>query len=74
VTAELGDDRIPVLSSQDLQPPKNLNIEVHVLKDVGEVMLPSGAGVTMTKGDRLLLRRSDVEQLIRQGLVEETND
>jgi hypothetical protein len=51
-----------------------LNIEVHVLKDVGEVMLPSGAGVIMTKGDRLLLRRSDVEQLIRQGLVEETND
>lgn len=56
---------------QDLQPPKHLNLEVHVLRDYGEIMTPTGS-VKLTKGDRLFLRRSDVEHLIRQGIVEET--
>lgn len=63
----------PFSIPQDLQPPKHLNLEVHVLRDYGEIMTPSGS-VTLTKGDRLLLRRTDVEHLIRQGVVEETTE
>ena len=62
-----------LLRGQDMYPPKQLNIEVHVLKSYGEIMTPTGT-VTLTKGDRLSLRRTDVEHLIRQGVVEETNE
>ncbi len=57
--------------SQDLQPPKHLYIEVRVLQDYGDVVTASGS-VTLKKGERLLLKRSDIEHLIRQGVLEET--
>lgn len=55
----------------DVQPPKHLHVHVRVKRSLGEVMLPSGVSVKMTPGSTLLLRRSDVEQLVRRGALEE---
>ena len=52
----------------DLQPPKDLYIEVRVEKDCGEIFTDSGA-VTLERGTTHYLRRSDVEHLIRQGFL-----
>ncbi len=57
---------------QDLQPPKHLYIEVLVLADYGDIMTASGP-VMLKKDERLLLKRTDVEQLIRQGVLAETS-
>lgn len=56
----------------DLQPPKHLYIEVLVLADYGDIMTASGP-VMLKKDERLLLKRTDVEQLIRQGVLAETS-
>ena len=56
---------------QDLQPPKQLYVEVHVLEDYGDIMTSSGS-VMLKKDEYLLLKRSDVEHLIRQGVLAET--
>ncbi len=56
---------------QDLQPPKHLYIEVLVLADYGDIMTASGP-VMLKKDERLLLKRTDVEHLIRQGVLAET--
>jgi len=55
----------------DVQPPKRLHVMVRVKRALGDVMLPSGASVKMMPGTTLLLRRSDVEQLVRRGALEE---
>jgi GINS complex subunit 1 len=54
----------------DLVPPKDLLIQVRVLKDCGEIMTETGA-VTLEKGTTHSLRRRDIEQLVRQGYLEE---
>mmetsp|Transcript_26320 Transcript_26320/g.26570 ORF Transcript_26320/g.26570 Transcript_26320/m.26570 type:complete len:192 (+) Transcript_26320:49-624(+) len=51
-----------------LEPPKELMIEIRVLVDCGEIMTDTGP-VTLDPGTTHLLRRSEVEPLIRQGLV-----
>lgn len=56
--------------SQDLKPPKDLYVEVRVLRDCGEVMTESGL-VNLEAHSQHFLRRVDVEQLIRQGLLEQ---
>ena len=53
----------------DLQPPKELYIEVRVLQNCGEILTENGV-VNMVQGSRACLRRTDVEHLIRQGKVE----
>lgn len=50
-------------------PPKDLFIEVHVLGDVGEIITQNGP-VLLQKGSRVLIRRTDCEPLIREGLLE----
>lgn len=55
--------------SSDLEPPKNLRIEVRVLVDCGEIMTENGP-VTLDKDTTHYLRRADVEHLIRQGQIE----
>ena len=50
----------------DLQPPNKLNIEVLVLEDCGEISTENGF-ITLNKGTRMFVRRSDVEHLIQQG-------
>ncbi len=59
--------------SSDIEPPKDLFIEVLVLEDCGEILTENGP-VTMNKGLRPYIRRSDVEHLIRQGKCIETDD
>jgi GINS complex subunit 1 len=54
----------------DLVPPKDLLIQVRVLKDCGEIMTETGA-ITLEKGTTHSLRRRDIEQLVRQGYLEE---
>lgn len=58
------------LLSQDLKPPKDLYVEVRVLRDCGEVMTESGV-VNLAAHSQHFLRRVVVEQLIRQGLLEQ---
>lgn len=53
----------------DLEPPKSLLIEVRALEDCGTVMTDSGP-VNLSKGSMHFLRRSHVEQFIREGRVE----
>lgn len=50
-------------------PPKSLLIQVRVLENYGRLMTTSGS-VTLTKDMVLLLRRTDAEPLIRQGVLE----
>jgi GINS complex subunit 1 len=52
------------------QPPKELQIEVRVLQDYGTIVTESGATITLKKDTRILLRRTDAEPLIRQGILE----
>ena len=56
---------------QDKIPPKDPFIEVRVLKDYGEITTDSGT-VNLQKNTVHFLRRSDVELLIRQGVLEVT--
>ncbi|KAJ0399549.1 hypothetical protein P43SY_006095 [Pythium insidiosum] len=54
----------------DATPPKDLFVEVRVLKDCGEIMTENGL-VNLEVNSTHFLRRVDVEQLIRQGLLEQ---
>eukprot|EP00045_Choanoeca_perplexa_P021599 m.6795 g.6795 ORF g.6795 m.6795 type:complete len:197 (+) comp8601_c0_seq1:61-651(+) len=56
--------------SLNLLPPKEPYITVRVLDDVGEVVTDEGDTLSLIKGTQHLLKRSDVELLIRQGRVE----
>lgn len=57
-------------NQQDQQPPKDLFVEVRVLRDCGEIMTENGL-VNLEANSTHFLRRVDVEQLIRQGLLEQ---
>ena len=52
-----------------LAPPTELLLSVRALKDVGRVMTESGE-ISLERGCEYSLRRNDVEQLIRQGVLE----
>jgi GINS complex subunit 1 len=54
----------------DQQPPKALYVEVRALRDFGEISTDTGT-ITLEKNSVHYLRRSDVELLIRQGVLEE---
>lgn len=55
--------------SSDLEPPKDLNVEVRVMvAGLGEIMTDGGP-VALELGSTHFLRRSDVERLIRLGHV-----
>ena len=55
----------------DLAPPKSLYIEVRVNGDYGTVMLPESGEVTLLKNSTHLLRRTDVDHLIKRGMLSE---
>lgn len=59
--------------TQEQHPPKDLFVEVRVLKDHGEIQTDSGA-VKLDKNTNHFMRRSDCELLIRQGVLMLTND
>ncbi|KAF2761763.1 GINS complex, Psf1 component [Pseudovirgaria hyperparasitica] len=52
-----------------LQPPRDLFIDVRVLKDAGEIQTEYGA-ITLTKNSQFYVRQSDVERLIAQGYLQ----
>ena len=60
--------------TSDLTPPKHLNVNVRMLEDVGEIMTAAGVPVKLNKDDAVLLRRTDAEQLIRQGKAKHWTD
>ena len=49
----------------DLTPPKELFIEVRINKDLGSMMLPESGQVLLQKNTTHLLRRSEVDSLIK---------
>ena len=55
----------------DFAPPKDLFIEVRVNKDYGTVMLPESGEVKLQKNSTHLLRRAEVEHLIKRGIMTE---
>ncbi|KAI4149790.1 MAG: hypothetical protein LQ340_004443 [Diploschistes diacapsis] len=48
-----------------LEPPKDLFIDVRVLKDAGEIQTEYGS-ITLTKNSQIYVRQGDVEHLIAQ--------
>ncbi|OAY69723.1 DNA replication complex GINS protein PSF1 [Ananas comosus] len=54
----------------DMVPPKDPYIRVRVLDDIGEVCLGDHS-ISLTKHSLHFLRRTDAEQFISQGLMEE---
>lgn len=70
VTAYVRDAKLDITA--DMEPPKDLLVEVLVLRDCGEIWTDSGP-VTLDRHSRHFLRRSDVEHLIRQGVVKQTD-
>ncbi|KAL4774132.1 DNA replication complex GINS protein psf1 [Aspergillus nidulans var. acristatus] len=52
-----------------LEPPKDLFIDVRVLKDAGEIQTEYGV-INLTKNSQLYVRHGDVERLIAQGFLE----
>ena len=57
----------------DLNPPKEIYIEVRVKEDVGDIILPVTGQITLKKNTVQLLRREDAATLVRQGLLQQTN-
>ncbi|KAH8422642.1 DNA replication protein PSF1 [Aspergillus melleus] len=55
-----------------LEPPKDLFIDVRVLKDAGEIQTEYGV-INLTKNSQLYVRQGDVERLIAQGFLERLN-
>jgi GINS complex subunit 1 len=55
--------------SADLHPPKELFIQVRCLKEHGEIFTENGS-IKLEKGTQHFVRRSDVELLIRQGVLQ----
>jgi GINS complex subunit 1 len=55
------------------KPPKEPFVEVRVLESCGEIFTEDGTSVNLEENTTHYLRRTDVEQLIRQGYLEECN-
>ena len=55
----------------DLTPPKELFIEVRVKKDMGMVILPESGEINLQKNTTHLLKRTEVDNFIKQGIVEQ---
>ncbi|KAK7056768.1 DNA replication protein psf1 [Paramarasmius palmivorus] len=53
-------------------PPKDLHVLVHVVKDCGVIQTELGS-IDFQKGQRFMVRRADIEHLIVQGYLEEVS-
>jgi GINS complex subunit 1 len=51
-----------------LEPPRDLFIDVRVLKDAGEIQTEYGA-INLSKGSQVFVRKGDVERLIQAGFL-----
>ena len=52
-----------------LEPPRDVFIDVRVLKDAGEIQTEYGS-LTLTKNSQFYVRQGDVERLIQQGYLQ----
>lgn len=52
-----------------MDPPRDIFIDVRVLKDIGEIQTEYGV-FNMTKNSQFFVRQADVERLIQQGYLE----
>ncbi|KAK4987136.1 DNA replication protein psf1 [Elasticomyces elasticus] len=52
-----------------LEPPKDLFIDVRVLKNAGEIQTEYGA-INLTKNSQFYVRQGDVDRLIQQGYLQ----
>jgi len=52
-----------------LEPPRDLFIDVRVLKDAGEIQTEYGT-INLTKNSQFYVRQGDVERLIAQGYLQ----
>lgn len=52
-----------------LEPPRDLFIDVRVLKDAGEIQTEYGA-INLTKNSQFYVRQADVERLIAMGFLQ----
>ena len=57
----------------DLVPPKDLYVEVRVKEDIGDILLSNGGQITLKKNTSQLVKREEVANLIRQGVLQQTN-
>lgn len=55
-----------------LEPPRDLFIDVRVLKDAGEIQTEYGV-INLTKNSQFFVRLGDVERLIAQGFLQRLN-
>ena len=55
----------------DLAPPKEVLVQVRVLRDAGEIIGEESGVVNLARGTTHTLRRRDVERLVREGYLEE---
>lgn len=55
------------------RPPKDLHVQVRVLKDLGDIETEQGS-LSFRKGTLVFVRRADVERLIASGALEEVAD
>ncbi|XP_055387514.1 DNA replication complex GINS protein PSF1-like [Condylostylus longicornis] len=55
--------------TSDLKPPKTLYVEVRCLKDYGKFEMENGDVVFLKKNSQHYLPRSEIEPLIRQGVL-----
>lgn len=56
--------------TQYTRPPKSLYIHIRCLEDYGEIEVSDGHTVSMTKNSQHYVLASDVQDLIKQGIVE----
>ncbi|GAA6033025.1 hypothetical protein JCM8097_000105 [Rhodosporidiobolus ruineniae] len=64
-------DAVDVLGGgTNLAPPKELMVEVRVVRDIGEVELLSGNRINLTHGAQFYVAREDIESLVVAGDVE----
>ncbi|KAK5115967.1 DNA replication protein psf1 [Meristemomyces frigidus] len=52
-----------------LEPPRDIFIDVRVLKDAGEIQTEYGS-ITLIKNSQIYVRQADVERLIQQGYLQ----
>ncbi|KAK4543614.1 DNA replication protein psf1 [Oleoguttula mirabilis] len=52
-----------------LEPPRDIFIDVRVLRDAGEIQTEYGS-ITLTRNSQFYVRQADVERLIQQGYLQ----
>ncbi|KAK9465247.1 hypothetical protein V1512DRAFT_211281 [Lipomyces arxii] len=69
ILAELKGEWTDIDIIGSMEPPRDLFIDVRVLKDAGEIQTEYGA-ITLTKNSQFFVRQGDVERLIQQGYLQ----